>query len=95
MNKSANYIRKFLCLFFGIVFSSIIQAQTIDQLIKKFDKSIDSLHAINEFNGNILLAKNGVYMKKVSVSQTARPIINLLYPLLLILHPFQKHSPPL
>jgi CubicO group peptidase (beta-lactamase class C family) len=70
MNKSANYIRKFLCLFFGIVFSSIIQAQTIDQLIKKFDKSIDSLHAINEFNGNILLAKNGVTLYEKSIGFT-------------------------
>ena len=70
MNKSANYIRKFLCLFFGIFFSSIIQAQTIDQLIKKFDKSIDSLHAINEFNGNILLAKNGVTLYEKSIGFT-------------------------
>jgi CubicO group peptidase (beta-lactamase class C family) len=70
MNKSANYIRKCLCLFFGIVFSTILHAQSIDQLVKKFDKSIDSLHALNEFNGNILLAKNGVTLYEKSIGFT-------------------------
>jgi CubicO group peptidase (beta-lactamase class C family) len=70
MNKSASYFRKFLCLFIGIVFSSILEAQTIEQLIKKFDKSIDSLHAINEFNGNILLVKNGVRLYEKSIGFT-------------------------
>ena len=70
MNKSANYIRMFLCLFISIVFSTILQAQSIDQLIKKLDKSIDSLHAIHEFNGNILLVKNGVKLYEKSVGFT-------------------------
>jgi CubicO group peptidase (beta-lactamase class C family) len=70
MNKSANYIRKCLCLFFGIVFSTMLHAQSIDQLIKKFDKSIDSLHAIHEFNGNILLVKNGVMLYEKSIGFT-------------------------
>ncbi len=70
MNKSANYIRKCLCLFIGIVFSTMLHAQSIDQLIKKFDKSIDSLHALHEFNGNILLVKNGVKLYEKSIGFT-------------------------
>ncbi len=70
MNKSANYIRMFLCLFIGIVFSTMLHAQSIDQLIKKLDKSIDSLHAIHEFNGNILLVKNGVRLYEKSIGFT-------------------------
>ena len=70
MNKSANYIRMFLCLFIGIVFSTMLHAQSIDQLIKKLDKSIDSLHAIHEFNGNIFLVKNGVRLYEKSIGFT-------------------------
>ena len=70
MNKSANYIRKCLCLFIGIVFSTMLHAQSIDQIVKKFDKSIDSLHAIHEFNGNILLVKNGVKLYEKSIGFT-------------------------
>ena len=70
MNKSANYIRKCLCLFIGFVFSTMLHAQSIDQLIQKFDKSIDSLHAIHEFNGNILLVKNGVKLYEKSIGFT-------------------------
>ena len=70
MNKSAIYIRKCLCLFIGIVFSTMLHAQSIDQLIKKLDKSIDSLHAIHEFNGNILLVKNGVRLYEKSIGFT-------------------------
>jgi len=70
MNKSANNIRKYLCLFLGIVFSTMLHAQSIDQLVKKFDKSIDSLHALNEFNGNILLVKNGVTLYEKSIGFT-------------------------
>jgi N-acyl-D-amino-acid deacylase len=70
MNKSANYIRKCLCLFIGIVFSTMLHAQSIDQIVKKFDKSIDSLHAIREFNGNILLLKNGVKLYEKSIGFT-------------------------
>ena len=70
MNKSANYIRNCLCLFIGIVFSTMLHAQSIDQLIKKLDKSIDSLHAIHEFNGNILLVKNGVRLYEKSIGFT-------------------------
>ena len=70
MNKSANYIRKCLCLLFGIVFSTMLDAQSIDQLIKKFDKSIDSLHSIHEFNGNILLVQNGVKLYEKSIGFT-------------------------
>ena len=57
MNKSAKPFRACLSLFISIVFSTMLHAQSIDQLIKKLDKSIDSLHAIHEFNGNILLVK--------------------------------------
>lgn len=60
----------FLCLFIGIVFSTMLHAQSIDQLIKKFDKSIDSIHAIHEFNGNILLVKNGVKLYEKSIGFT-------------------------
>ena len=70
MNKSANYIIKCLCLFFSIVFSTMLHAQSIDQIVKKFDKSIDSLHAIHEFNGNILLVKNGVKLYEKSIGFT-------------------------
>jgi CubicO group peptidase (beta-lactamase class C family) len=70
MNKNAKYVRKCLCLFFGIVFSTILQAQSIDELIKKLDKSIDSLHAIHEFNGNILLVRNDVKLYEKSIGFT-------------------------
>jgi CubicO group peptidase (beta-lactamase class C family) len=70
MNKNTKYIRKYLCLFIGIVFSIMLQGQTINQLIKKFDKSIDSLHALHEFNGNILLVQNGVKLYKKSIGFT-------------------------
>jgi N-acyl-D-amino-acid deacylase len=70
MNKSANYIIKCLCLFFSIVFSTMLHAQSIDQIVKNFDKSIDSLHAIHEFNGNILLLKNGVKLYEKSIGFT-------------------------
>ena len=70
MNKSAKHFRACLCLFIGIVFSTMLHAQSIDQLIKKLDKSIDSLHAIHEFNGNILLVKNGVKLYEKSIGFT-------------------------
>lgn len=70
MNKIAEYIIKCFCLFFSIVFSTILHAQSLDQLIKKFDKSIDSLHAIHEFNGNILLVRNGVKLYEKSIGFT-------------------------
>ena len=70
MHKSAAYKRKCLYLLFGIVFSTMLHAQSIDQLIKKLDKSIDSLHAIHEFNGNILLVKNGVRLYEKSIGFT-------------------------
>jgi CubicO group peptidase (beta-lactamase class C family) len=70
MNKSAKSFRVCLCLFIGIVFSTMLHAQSIDQLIKKLDKSIDSLHAIHEFNGNILLVKNGVRLYEKSIGFT-------------------------
>ena len=70
MNKCVNYIIKCLCLFIGIVFSTMLHAQTIEQLINKLDKSIDSLHAIHEFNGNILLVKNGVKLYEKSIGFT-------------------------
>ena len=70
MHKSTEYIRKYFCLFFGIVFSTMLHAQSIDQLIKKFDKSIDSLHTLHEFNGNILLVKNGQKLYEKSIGFT-------------------------
>ncbi len=70
MHKSTEYIRKYFCLFFGIVFSTMLHAQSIDQLIKKFDKSIDSLHTLHEFNGNILLVKNGLKLYEKSIGFT-------------------------
>lgn len=63
-------IKSFLSVFISIVCSTIVHAQTIDQLIKKFDKSIDSLHTINEFNGNILLVKNGIRLYEKSIGFT-------------------------
>ena len=70
MNKSAKPFRACLSLFISIVFSTMLHAQSIDQLIKKLDKSIDSLHAIHEFNGNILLVKNGVRLYEKSIGFT-------------------------
>ena len=63
-------IKSFLSVFILTIFSTILHAQSIDQLIKKFDKSIDSLHAIHEFNGNILLVKNGVKLYEKSIGFT-------------------------
>jgi CubicO group peptidase (beta-lactamase class C family) len=63
-------IKSFLSVFILTIFSTILHAQSIDQLIKKFDKSIDSLHATHEFNGNILLVKNGVMLYEKSIGFT-------------------------
>jgi len=63
-------IKNFLSVFISIVCSTIVHAQSIDQLIQKFNKSIDSLHQLNEFNGNILLAKNGVTLYEKSIGFT-------------------------
>ena len=71
MHKNSAYmIKSFLSVFILTIFSTILHAQSIDQLIKKFDKSIDSLHAIHEFNGNILLVKNGVKLYEKSIGFT-------------------------
>ena len=63
-------IKSFLSVFISIVCSTIVHAQSIDQLIQKFNKSIDSLHQLKEFNGNILLAKNGVTLYEKSIGFT-------------------------
>jgi N-acyl-D-amino-acid deacylase len=63
-------IKPFLSVFISITFSAILQAQSMSQLIKKFNKSIDSLHQLHEFNGNILLVKNGVMLYEKSIGFT-------------------------
>jgi CubicO group peptidase (beta-lactamase class C family) len=63
-------IKSFLSVFISIVCSTIVHAQSIDQLIQIFNKSIDSLHQLKEFNGNILLAKNGVTLYEKSIGFT-------------------------
>jgi len=63
-------IKSFLSVFISIVCSTIVHAQSIDQLIQKFNNSIDSLHQLKEFNGNILLAKNGVTLYEKSIGFT-------------------------
>lgn len=63
-------IKSFLSVFISISCFTFLQAQSIDQLINRFDKSIDSLHAIHEFNGNILLVKNGVRVYEKSIGFT-------------------------
>jgi len=63
-------IKPFLSVFISIIFSTILQAQSMNQLIKKFNKSIDSLHQLHEFNGNILLVKNGVMLYEKSIGFT-------------------------
>ena len=63
-------IKPFLSVFISIIFSTILQAQSRNQLIKKFNKSIDSLHQLHEFNGNILLVKNGVMLYEKSIGFT-------------------------
>ena len=63
-------IKPFLSVFISIICSTILQAQSINQLIEKFDKSIDSLHQLHEFNGNILLAKNGTILYEKSIGFT-------------------------
>ena len=63
-------IKPFLSVFISIIFSAILQAQSMNQLIKKFNKSIDSLHQLHEFNGNILLVKNGVMLYEKSIGFT-------------------------
>jgi CubicO group peptidase (beta-lactamase class C family) len=63
-------IKPFLSVFISIIFSTILHAQSMNQLIKKFNKSIDSLHQLHEFNGNILLVKNGVMLYEKSIGFT-------------------------
>ena len=63
----------FLCITFSVVLPSLLHAQSIQALIEKFDKSIDSLNKINGFNGNILLAKNGkkLYEKTIGFTDSS------------------------
>ena len=63
-------IKPFLSVFISLSCFTILQAQSIDHLIKRFDKSIDSLHQLHEFNGNILLAKDGITLYEKSIGYT-------------------------
>jgi len=63
-------LKSFFCLFLSIVLSSALQAQSLNELIAKFDQSIDSLNQLHEFNGNILLAKNGKVLYEKSIGFT-------------------------
>jgi N-acyl-D-amino-acid deacylase len=68
----------FLCIVVSMALSSLLQAQSLQDLINKFDKSIDSLNQIHEFNGNILLAKNGVKLYEKSIGFTDSSATNKL-----------------
>jgi CubicO group peptidase (beta-lactamase class C family) len=65
--------KTFFYIVISIVLPSLLHAQSIQAIIKKFDKSIDSLNKINGFNGNILLAKNGkkLYEKTVGFTDSS------------------------
>ncbi len=73
-------IKSLLCIVGSIFLSVFLQAQNLQELISKFDKSIDSLHEIHEFNGNILLAKNGVKIYEKSIGFTDSTTSNKLTP---------------
>jgi len=71
-------IKSLLCTVGSIFLSVLLQAQPLQELISKFDKSIDSLNEIHEFNGNILLAKNGVKIYEKSIGFTDSTTTNKL-----------------
>ena len=73
-------IKSLFCIFLSIFLTVFLQAQTLQELISKYDKSIDSLHEIHEFNGNILLAKNGVKIYEKSIGFTDSTITTKLTP---------------
>lgn len=70
MKNYTKMVKSLFCIFHSIFLSVFLQAQPLQELISKFDKSIDSLHEIHEFNGNILLAKNGVKIYEKSIGFT-------------------------
>jgi len=63
----------FFCIAISVVLPSPTHAQSLQALIENFDKLIDSLNKINEFNGNILLAKNGkkLYEKTIGFTDSS------------------------
>lgn len=71
-------LKSFFCLFLTVILSSALKAQTINELIAKFDQSIDSLNQLHEFNGNILLAKNGVVLYEKSIGSSDSTFNNQL-----------------
>jgi N-acyl-D-amino-acid deacylase len=78
MNNYTRTIKSFVCIFVSMVISSALHAQSLQELIEKFDKSIDSLNEIHQFNGNILLAKNGVKLYEKSIGFTDSTATNKL-----------------
>ena len=80
MKNYIKMIKSLLCII-GLIFLSVfIQAQTLKELVAKFDKSVDSLYELNEFNGNILLAKNGVKFYEKSIGFTDSTTTHKLTP---------------
>ena len=78
MKNYTKIVNSILCFSVSIVLSTNIHAQSLQVLIEKFDKSIDSLNEIHEFNGNILLAKNGVKIYEKSIGFTDNKTNNKL-----------------
>ena len=78
MKNKTKMFKSFSCIFISILLSSVLHAQSLQELIQKFDKSIDSLNKLNEFNGNIILAKNGVKLYEKSIGFTDSTSANKL-----------------
>jgi N-acyl-D-amino-acid deacylase len=63
-------MRHALIILTGFLFLHPTHAQPIDVMIRNFDKSVDSLNGLHEFNGNILLAKDGKRLYRKSIGFT-------------------------
>ncbi len=70
MKNFIKIIKSFQCTLVLITLSSVLHAQSLKEIIENFDKKIDSLNERNEFNGNILFAKNGVTLYEKSIGFT-------------------------
>ena len=65
-------MKQVLIVLLGFLFLQEAKAQQLDLLIRNFDKSVDSLNELHEFNGNFLLAKDGkpLYLKSIGFSDS-------------------------
>ena len=60
-------VKQILFILLGLMIRHQTHAQRLDVLIRNFDKTIDSLNELHEFNGNFLLARDGKILYSKSI----------------------------